>query len=88
MKAMRRAANEAYKKHYFEKILVDGPYFNGYIPAGEDSEMIPHECIIKGDSKYINIAAASILANNNPAIKKRLNHWRLLQTKSVKKKPK
>jgi ribonuclease HII len=64
MKAMRRAANEAYKKHYFEKILVDGPYFNGYIPAGEDSEMIPHECIIKGDSKYINIAAASILAKD------------------------
>ena len=45
-----------------QKILVDGPYFNGYIPAGEDSEMIPHECIIKGDSKSLSIAAASIIA--------------------------
>lgn len=38
-----------------EFILVDGNKFNP-IPT------IPHECIVKGDGKYVNIAAASILA--------------------------
>lgn len=36
-------------------IIVDGNRFNAY-------HDIPHECIVKGDSKYMNIAAASILA--------------------------
>lgn len=36
-------------------IVVDGNRFNKY-------NDIPHECIVKGDSKYMNIAAASILA--------------------------
>tara|TARA_S200000501_G_scaffold371746_1_gene415452 strand:- start:1361 stop:1816 length:456 start_codon:yes stop_codon:yes gene_type:complete len=51
---------------------------------------IPVGTLAIGDDGAINagLLAASILANNNPAIKKRLNHWRLLQTKSVKKKPK
>ena len=34
------------------------------------------------------ILAASILANNNPSIKRRLNSWRLKQSKSIKKYPK
>ena len=34
------------------------------------------------------LLAASIIANTNPVIKKNLNNLRLLQTKSVKKKPK
>ena len=38
-----------------ELILVDG---NRFIPYKE----IPYECIIKGDGKYLSIAAASILA--------------------------
>ena len=38
-----------------ELIIVDGNRFNTY-------QDIPHECIVKGDSKYMNIAAASILA--------------------------
>ena len=38
-----------------EFILVDGTQFKEY-------NKIPHLCIKKGDSKYINIAAASILA--------------------------
>lgn len=38
-----------------ELILVDGNKFNPY-------RNIPHECIIKGDGKYLSIAAASILA--------------------------
>nr|WP_262899833.1 ribonuclease HII [Robertkochia marina] len=38
-----------------EFIAVDG---NRFKPL----ETIPHECIVKGDGKYLNIAAASILA--------------------------
>lgn len=40
-----------------ELILVDGNRFHPY-------NFIPHECIIKGDSKVLSIAAASILAKN------------------------
>jgi ribonuclease HII len=35
--------------------MVDGDKFPGY-------KGIPHECIIKGDSKVVSIAAASIIA--------------------------
>ncbi len=38
-----------------EYILVDG---NRFVPYND----IPHSCIIKGDGKYLSIAAASILA--------------------------
>lgn len=38
-----------------EHILVDGNRFKTY-------KNIPHLCVIKGDGKYMNIAAASILA--------------------------
>ena len=40
-----------------ELILVDGNKFHPY-------NFIPHQCIIKGDSKILSIAAASILAKN------------------------
>jgi ribonuclease HII len=36
-------------------LLIDGPRFNSY-------KQIPFHCIIKGDGKYLSIAAASILA--------------------------
>lgn len=38
-----------------EFILIDGNRFKPY-------KNIKHECIIKGDGKYLSIAAASILA--------------------------
>lgn len=38
-----------------EYIIVDGNRF-------KSTQNIPHSCIIKGDSKYLSIAAASILA--------------------------
>ena len=41
-----------------ELILVDGNRFHPY-------NFTPHHCIIKGDSKYLSIAAASILAKNH-----------------------
>ena len=40
-----------------ELILVDGNKFHPY-------NYIPHQCIVKGDSKILSIAAASILAKN------------------------
>jgi len=41
--------------HKFEHIIIDGNKFLNY-------HDIPHQCIVKGDSKYYSIAAASILA--------------------------
>jgi ribonuclease HII len=38
-----------------ESLLIDGNRFKKY-------KKIPHTCIVKGDSKYLSIAAASILA--------------------------
>ena len=50
---------------------------------------IPVGTLAIGEDGAINAAllAASIIANTNPLIKKNLNNLRLLQTKSVKKKP-
>ena len=51
---------------------------------------IPVGTLAIGEDGAINAAllAASIIANNNPTIKKKLNSWRLSQTRSVKKNPK
>ena len=51
---------------------------------------IPVGTLAIGEDGAINAAllAASIIANNNLTIKKNLNNLRLLQTKSIKKKPK
>jgi ribonuclease HII len=51
--AMHRAVDKLSIKP--ESLLIDG---NRFIPYSS----IPHHCIIKGDGKYLNIAAASILA--------------------------
>jgi ribonuclease HII len=64
MKAMNRAINNAYKKEPFDYLLIDGPNFKGYIPPGEDSEMIEYECVLQGDATYLSIAAASIVAKD------------------------
>lgn len=53
--AMHRALDELTIRP--ELILVDGNKFHPY-------NFIPHQCIIKGDSKVLSIAAASILAKN------------------------
>ncbi len=51
---------------------------------------IPVGTLAIGDDGAINagLLAASIIGNNITSVKKRLNNWRLLQTKSVKKNPK
>jgi ribonuclease HII len=51
--AMHLCVSSLEKKPEF--LLVDGNRFNPYFG-------IPHTCIIKGDSKYASIAAASVLA--------------------------
>lgn len=40
-----------------ELLLIDGNRFHPY-------QFIPHQCIVKGDSKILSIACASILAKN------------------------
>lgn len=42
-----------------DKLLVDGKCFKPYY---YNNSLIDHECIIKGDSKYLSIASASIIA--------------------------
>ena len=51
---------------------------------------IPVGTLAIGEDGAINAAllAAAIIANNNSTVKKKLNSWRLAQTKSVKKSPK
>ncbi len=51
--AMHRAVDQLKIKP--ELLLIDGNRFNPY-------PNIQHECIIKGDGKYLSIAAASVLA--------------------------
>lgn len=51
--AMHRALDQI--KNPFDSILVDGNRFKKY-------NKTEHHCIIKGDGKYLSIAAASILA--------------------------
>ncbi|MEO1254677.1 MAG: ribonuclease HII [Bacteroidota bacterium] len=51
--AMHRAIEKL--KVVPELLLIDGNRFNPF-------DGIPHECIIKGDGKFLSIAAASILA--------------------------
>lgn len=54
--AMHRALDQLKVKAEF--IVVDGNRFIAY-------PNVPHECIIKGDGKFQNIAAASILAKTH-----------------------
>ena len=51
--AMHRAIDELNTEPGF--LIIDGNRFNHY-------KEIDHKCIVKGDSKYLSIAAASVLA--------------------------
>jgi len=51
--AMRRAVDSL--KKYPQHLLIDGNRFDKH-------EKIPHTCIVKGDGKFMSIAAASVLA--------------------------
>ena len=51
---------------------------------------IPVGTLAIGEDGAINAAllAAALIANSNPAVKKKLNNWRSSQTRSIKKNPK
>jgi ribonuclease HII len=53
--AMHRAIDKISEYIIPEHLLIDGNRFTPY-------PMLPHTCIVKGDGKYLSIAAASILA--------------------------
>lgn len=54
--AMHRAIEQL--KTQPKYLIIDGNRFKAY-------PQIPHSCIVKGDGKYLNIAAASILAKTH-----------------------
>lgn len=63
--AMHRALDQLTVRP--EAIIVDGNRFKPYIPnhppkGGQEGGHLPHTTIVKGDGKYLSIAAASILA--------------------------
>ncbi|MDC0249742.1 ribonuclease HII [Flavobacteriales bacterium] len=68
--AMHRAINKLNTKA--ELLLIDGNRFNPYYN-------INHKCIIKGDAKFMSIAAASVLAKTS-----RDDIMRILDLKSPK----
>ncbi|MDQ1141353.1 ribonuclease HII [Pedobacter agri] len=54
--AMHRAVEKLHTQPGY--LVIDGNRFKAY-------PEIPHTCVIKGDGKYLNIAAASILAKTH-----------------------
>ena len=60
--AMHRALDQLSVRP--QAVIVDGNRFKPYCPpVGEGrGAALPHTCIVKGDGKYLAIAAASILA--------------------------
>lgn len=65
-KAMHAAIDQLKKKPSL--LLIDGNRFSPY-------DGIKHECIIKGDGKYLSIAAASILAKTyRDELMRKLSH--------------
>lgn len=66
--AMHRAVDQL--KVRPEALIIDGNRFTPYVPFAEQmtaeqlkmAKPLPHTCIVKGDGKYLAIAAASILA--------------------------
>lgn len=61
--AMHRALDQLRLRP--EAIIVDGNHFDPYVVGKglpNEGKLLPHTCIVKGDGKYLSIAAASILA--------------------------
>ena len=64
--AMHRALDKIFEQDSItpEFILVDGNKFKPYMPENAQKQFIPYQCVVKGDTKFCSIAAASILAKN------------------------
>ena len=56
--AMHRALAQVEQKLHFQHIIVDGNRFKPY-------RDIAHQTVVKGDGKYMSIAAASVLAKTH-----------------------
>ena len=56
--AMHRALAQVEQKLQFEHIIVDGNRFKPY-------KNVEHQTVVKGDGKYMSIAAASVLAKTH-----------------------
>ena len=61
MEGMEKCVDNITSVINVDRLLVDGNYFPTYMDKFT-FEHIPHICIQGGDDKYLNIAAASILA--------------------------
>lgn len=55
LKGMDLCLQEVYTNKAFDFITIDGDQFHGF-------NGVPFTCVVGGDNKYVNIAAASILA--------------------------
>lgn len=64
--AMHKAIEQLTSKSTF--IIVDGNRFKPY-------RNVPHQCIVKGDCKYMSIAAASVLAKTYRDAYMEELHW-------------
>ena len=56
--AMHRALEQVEKKLKFDHIIIDGNRFKPY-------KTVAYQTVVKGDGKYMSIAAASILAKTH-----------------------
>lgn len=61
MEGMEKCVDNITSVFNVDRLLVDGNTFHTYMEKN-NFEYIPHVCIPGGDDKYLNIAAASILA--------------------------
>jgi len=61
MEGMEKCVDNITSTINVDRILVDGNHFPTYMDKST-FDFIPHVCIPGGDDKYLNIAAASILA--------------------------
>jgi len=55
---MQQAAEHVMARHHVDLLLVDGHYFKP-VP------WVAHLCMVKGDARFLSIAAASVLAKNH-----------------------
>jgi ribonuclease HII len=60
-KAMHGALDKI--KVRFDRVIVDGDKFKPYMTP--EGEFVPHTCVVQGDAKLLQIAAASIIAKDH-----------------------
>ena len=58
--AMHRAIDQLSVRP--DHLIIDGNRFYPYHDPQRDGQVVPHDCIVKGDATYLAIAAASVLA--------------------------